>query len=92
MYSVAGLVLALAVGGAAWQRSRRGGGYYDREVYGMDRKAHLRYAVFSALFAAFFAVSWSLGLARAGIVALALYVLSAVLYGSSFLRGAADQE
>jgi len=92
MYSIAGLVLALGVAAAAWQRSRSAGGFYDAQVYGMDRATHRRYCAISLGFAAFFALAYALHLYGAGIAALTLYVLVAVFYATSFLRGAADPD
>jgi Ca2+/Na+ antiporter len=90
IYLAIGFGLSLVVATIAWRRSRSGGGYYDREVYGMDRAAHRWYAGVSLAFAAFFAVAYLWRLGGAGILALALYAVIAVFYFSSFLRGAAD--
>jgi hypothetical protein len=92
MYSIAGLVLALGVAAGAWQRSRSAGGFYDAQVYGMDRATHRRYCAVSLGFAGFFALAYALHLYGAGIAALALYVLVAVFYATSFLRGATDAD
>ena len=92
LYSIAGLVLSLFVAGAAWCRSRSAGGYYEREVYGMQRTTHLRYGAISLVFAALFAVFVALHSKAAGIAALALYALIAVFYAASFLRGAAGPD
>lgn len=92
MYSIAGLVLALGVAAAAWGRNRSTGGFYDAQTYGMDRAMHRRYCTISLGFAAFFALAYALHLYGAGIAALTLYVLVAVFYASSFLRGAADAD
>jgi hypothetical protein len=89
-YSIAGLVLALGVAAAAWQRSRSAGGFYDAQVYGMDRATHRRYCAIGVAFAAFFGLAYALHLYGAGIAALALYAVIAVFYLSSFLRGASD--
>ena len=86
-----GLALALVVGGAAWHRSGSSGGYYDHEVYGMDRRVHRQYALASFLFAGCFAAAYALRLGTAAVAALALYVLIALFYGTSFLRGASDE-
>lgn len=92
IYSIAGLVLALGVAAAAWRRSRSAGGFYDAQIYAMDRAAHRRYGGISLGFAAFFAMAYGMHLYGAGIGALALYVLVAVFYATSFLRGAADAD
>jgi hypothetical protein len=86
-----GVIIASLVAAVAVWRSRAAGGFYDREVYGMDAKAHARYATVSLVFAVFFAVTLALRLPAAGIAALALYALVALLYATSFLRGASDE-
>jgi hypothetical protein len=91
IWSLAGLGVALGVGAVAWRRSRHTGGFYDREIYGMDSSAHKRYAALSLIFAGYFAAAFALGLTAAGIAGLALYALIAVFYGASFLRGASDE-
>jgi hypothetical protein len=90
-YSLAGVALALLVSTAAWRQSRCAGGFYDREVYGMTAATHRRYAVASLLCAAFFATTYALRLNGAGIAALGPYALLAILYATSFLRGASDE-
>jgi hypothetical protein len=92
MWSLAGLILALGVAAAAWQRSRSAGGFYDGQTYGMDARAHRRYAGVSLAFALFFAATYAAGFASAGIAGLALYGLIAVLYATSFLQGASDRD
>jgi hypothetical protein len=90
MWSLTGLALALLCAFIAWRASRRSGGFYAREVYGMEIPHHRRYAITFLAFAGFFAAA---ALARAdvaGQAALALYAVVAVLYGASFLRGASD--
>jgi hypothetical protein len=83
-------VLAVGVAAAAWKASRNAGGFYDAQVYGMDRATHRRYGAISLGFAAFFALAYALHLYGAGIAALAMYGVISVFYLSSFLRGASD--
>jgi hypothetical protein len=92
LYRIAGFALALAITAVAWRRSRGEGGYFDREVYGMRRATHLRYAAVSLAFAIFFAITIALRLEAAGIALLALYAVIAVFYAASFLQGAADSD
>jgi hypothetical protein len=93
VWNVVGLALASFVALAAWRRSQGAGGFYDRETYGMGPSAHRRYAAVSAAFAGFFAVAYALRAETAGVIALALYAVIALLYATSFLRGAtADDE
>ena len=49
-WSIAGLIASALVAAAAFIRSRGPGGFYDRDVYGMTARAHLRYAIASAAF------------------------------------------
>ncbi|MBV8066430.1 MAG: hypothetical protein JO113_00530 [Candidatus Eremiobacteraeota bacterium] len=91
IWSLIGLAVALLVAAAAWRRSRRAGGFYDAQVYGMTPAAHRGYAVVSLVAAAYFAAAYALALQTAGIAGLALYALIAVFYATSFLRGASDE-
>jgi hypothetical protein len=90
IWTLIGLGLALAIAVTAWRCSRSSGGFYDREVYAMDARAHQRYAWVSLGFAVYFAAAYALALEAAGTAGLALYALIALLYASSFLRGASD--
>jgi hypothetical protein len=90
LYGAIGLACSACVAVVAAWRSRSAGGYYDRGVYGMDARAHRRYASISLAFAVFFAAMLVLQAETAGIVGLALYALVAVFYATSFLRGASD--
>jgi len=89
-YTAVGLVLSLGIATIALWRSRSRGGYYEREVYGMNRTAHVAYGAIGLAFAAFFCTALWLKLVSAGIAALALYAVISVFYLSSFLRGASD--
>lgn len=90
------LVLAIAsllLAAAAYVRSRRAGGFYDSEVYGMTPAAHRRYAAIALGFAlAFFAVALWSPRSAATIWLGAAFVLFAVIYVTSFLRGAAESD
>jgi hypothetical protein len=76
----------------AWQRSRRGGGYYDAQVYGMTARTHRAFALAASAFAAYFAGALVLRNEAAGIVGMGAYAVLAVFYGTSFLRGASEDE
>jgi hypothetical protein len=92
VWSLVGLTLALAVAATAWRRGRVAGGFYDRDVYGMNAVTHRRYAIVSVSFAAYFATAYGLRLESAGVFGLALYALIAILYATSFLQGAHDPD
>jgi hypothetical protein len=92
VWSLAGIAVALAVAAIAWRCSRSPGGFYDREVYGMNSRSHLSYAAVSVAFAAYFAVAAATGRTAAGIGGLALYAVVAVFYVTSFLQGAPDRD
>ena len=90
-WAISGLFASLALGTFAYFRSRVPGGFYDAEVYGMTRSTHLRYMAASAVFAAIFALAWVLKL-HIEIVSLATFVLVAIFYLTSFLRGAHEDD
>ncbi len=92
MWSLAGLIAALAMALFARFRSRRAGGFYDAQVYAMTARTHRGFALAALAFAAFFAATLALGSESVGIVGLAAYAVVAVFYGTSFLRGASDDE
>ncbi|MGA7745679.1 MAG: hypothetical protein WCA52_01570, partial [Candidatus Aquilonibacter sp.] len=78
---------------AAYVRSRGSGGFYDNEVYGMTAHTHRRYALAAAAFAlAFFAVGWWWPRTGATIWLFAAFVLFAVFYLTSYLRGASESD
>jgi hypothetical protein len=92
VWSLAGLTLSLAMLLLAWHRSRRAGGYYDAQVYGMTARTHRAFAFVASAFAAYFAAALVLRNEAAGIVGMGLYAVVAIFYGTSFLRGASEDE
>lgn len=92
MWNLAGLALAFLSSLLAWRKSFAAGGYYDRDLYGMEASAHRRYAAVFLAFAFFFGAAFALHASGAGLIALALYALVAVIYTTSFLRGASEDE
>ncbi|HTU83753.1 MAG TPA: hypothetical protein VMF61_16615 [Candidatus Acidoferrales bacterium] len=92
MWNLAGLTLCLAVSAIAFVRSRAQGGFYDAEVYAMTPAAHRRYAWVSLAFGLFFAIAWLRDFSTAGVYALAVYALIVIVYATSFLRGAHEDE
>jgi hypothetical protein len=92
-WDLGGAAASLLLGAAAYLRSRRPGGFYDAQVYGMAPSAHRAYAAGSLAFsAAFFAAGLWLPRSTATIWLGAAFVLFAVFYLSSFLRGAYEDE
>ena len=91
VWSLIGLAVALLVAAAAWRTSRRASGFYATQVYGMTSAVHRGYFVASLAAAAFFAITYAFALQTAGVAGLALYALIALLYATSFLRGASDE-
>lgn len=92
MWNVVGIALALSIAAIALTRSRVRGGYYDSQVYGMVPGTHRRYAAISLAFALFFSGSYAFRAEAAGLVALAIYAVIALLYLTSFIRGYADND
>jgi hypothetical protein len=91
MWNLIGIVAALAIAALAWRRGRApAGGFYDEGVYGMAPAIHRRYAYAGAAFAIFFAIAFAMHATFAGFAGLAIYALVAILYASSFVRGASD--
>lgn len=87
----AGLVLALFVTAFATWRSRLvSTNYYETHIYGMTVQSHRRYAAVSLLFAVVFALSYMAAWVPV-VPLLAVYVLVAIFYFSSFARGFSDE-
>lgn len=87
-----GSVVALLLAVAAYLRSRAPGGFYDREVYGMTPAVHRRYAAIALGFALAFAAAARWFTAGATIWLYAAFVLFAVFYLTSYLRGASEDD
>lgn len=92
MWSLAGLFAAIAMTLLAWRRSRNQGGYYDAQVYAMTARTHRGFALSGLAFAAFFAATFVLGRESVGTVGLGIFTVVAIFYGTSFLRGASEDE
>jgi hypothetical protein len=91
MWSGVGLALCiLQIGIACWRTASPTSNYYERDVYAMTRRTHMRYALVSALFAAFFIASFFVQLPAVPL--LAVYALIFIFYLSSFARGFSDEE
>lgn len=92
MWSYAGAGLAFLLAAGAWARSLRpGSNYYETSVYAMGPGEHRRYAVLGAAFAALFLASVWVPLIPA-VPLLAIFTVIAILYGSTFLRGASGED
>lgn len=91
MWNGVGLALCAVVIVIALFKSKRAGGYYEREVYGMTARTHRAYASLSALFAAAFAASFFWSVIPA-VPLLGAYALIFIFYLSSFARGFSDEE
>jgi hypothetical protein len=90
MWNLIGGVAALVTAVLAWQRSRAAGGFYAAGIYGMGPSLHRRYAAVSLAFAIVFGIAFVLHATFAGLILLAVYAVIAILYYSSFIRGASD--
>lgn len=92
-WDVAGAIASILLAFAAQARSRSAGGFYDAEVYGMTPRSHRRYALIGLVFAlAFFAVARWWPRSGATIWLFAAFVLFAVFYLTSYLRGAYESD
>ena len=92
MWSATGLAVALTVGAMALMRLRaRSGNFYETELYGISASTYRRYALVSGIFALSFLASffWS---AVPPVPLLAVYALIAILFLSSFIRGAVGED
>lgn len=91
-WSVLGLVASGSLAIFALLRSRTPGGYYDADVYGMTPAAHRTYAAIAGVFFVAFIFTC---LSRAGTIGtyiFAAFVLFALFYLTSFLRGAHEDD
>ena len=89
---VIGSTIALLLAAAAYLRARGRGGFYDRDVYGMTAKTHRTYAGIALAFAGAFAVAAAWFASTATIWLYAAFVLFAVFYLTSYLRGAHEDD
>jgi len=89
-WSLAGLAAALILGVIAW-RATGSGAFYSSEVYGMTARSHRRFSALCLGFALAFGLTAAWPLVSPFVV-WSLFLLAALLYGSSFLRGYADHD
>ncbi|HET9030114.1 MAG TPA: hypothetical protein VFN49_08055 [Candidatus Aquilonibacter sp.] len=91
-WSVWGLILAGIIALFAWSRSRRPGGFYDADIYGLTPRDHAIYGSIAAAFAVAFALTALLALGTITLYLFAAFVVFAVFYLTSFLRGAHEDD
>ena len=92
MWSTFGIACALGLAVFAFTRSRQSGGFYDAAVYGMTARSHRVYATASLALVVTFCVTLILRAENVALVAFAFFVLLAVFYLTSFLRGFSDDQ
>jgi len=76
---------------SAWRARRPALSYYEAHVYSMTPRSHARFAAASAAFALLFVVA-GLYPRLPAVPLLAIYTVLIVLYGASFVRGAAGED
>ncbi len=90
-WAVIGFLGSLLLGAFAYSRSRVPGGFFDTQVYGMTARTHRSYAIAGLMFAGVFAAAWVFKL-QIEIAAFTAFVLVAIFYLTSFLRGAHEDD
>ena len=92
MWNLIGLLASLALAAVAWRRSiRPAGNIFERDVYGMSPRTHRAYAATGLGFAVLFTVGIVWGAVPA-VPILAIFAVIAILYASSFVRGASGED
>lgn len=81
----------LGIALALWQSKSRAASFYEREVYGMTRVSHLRFAQISSAFAIAFTLCAFIPKLPA-VAVLAAYSVLLILYAASFVRGATGED
>lgn len=92
IWSVLGFAGSGIIAVFALQRSRTPGGYYDTDVYGMTPATHRAYAAVAGAFLAAFIFTWWVRAGTIGFYLFAAFVLFALFYLTSFLRGAHEDD
>jgi hypothetical protein len=88
--SAIGALAALILGIVSW-RATGAQSFYASEVYGMTPRSHRLFALLCLVFACAFGLTAAWRLLPAAVV-WALFLIAALLYGTSFLRGYADDD
>ncbi len=92
MWSIVGAVFAVAIGCLAWYRNHAARStFYAGHVYGMTAATHRAYAAASFVFALAFGAAIVFPRVPA-VPLLAVYTVIAILYVSSFVRGATGED
>ena len=91
VWAVAGIVLSVLVCAAAAYAGRARNDFYSQEMYGMSARSHRRFAFLCLAFAAIFGLAAAWPLVPA-LPIFAVFALAVILYGTSFLRGYADED
>ena len=91
-YAAAGLAGSLTLAVLAWLRSTATSRNAYADGYGMTAATHRRYAIAGALFAVVFGVLATAGRGSLAAFALAPFVVVALLYAASFVRGFSETE
>lgn len=89
--AIGSCLLALALATFAIYRSRKAGGFYDSDIYGMTAKTHRGYALAALLLSALLIVSQYLSFVGVQFALEAAVAILVVFYLSSFLRGASEE-
>ena len=92
MWAWIGAALALlGTGIGIWRARRPALSYYEAHVYHMTSRSHVRFAAVSAAFAVLFVVG-AVYPRLPAVPLLGIYTVLIVLYGASFVRGAAGED
>jgi len=91
LYSAFGAIIAFALAITAWVRSRRAPGAFDGDLYGMNQTIHRRYMYTGCILALICIISF-FNPAIPTLVAFAAVLLVAIVYFTSFLRGAESDD
>lgn len=91
LWALAGVAASILTGTLALRAGRTQRDYHSAESYGMSPHSHRRFAALCLAFAAAFglAAAWPL---VPVLPVYAAFVLAVILYGTSFLRGYADED
>lgn len=92
MVELIGMFSSAAIAVLAYVRSRGPGGFYDAEVYGLTPRTHRQYGIVALAFLAGFGMLWRLANPAATGAVATVFVIFALFYLTSFLRGFSDSD